>query len=39
MNWLRNIKGSWRDVICPCGSTFHFDGSIDDSVFMGDNTY
>ncbi|MGA7007516.1 MAG: hypothetical protein WBY28_10620 [Nitrososphaeraceae archaeon] len=28
-SWLKNIKGSWRDVICPCGSTFHFDGSID----------
>lgn len=28
--WLDNISGSWRDVKCPCGSTFHFRGKIDD---------
>jgi|SRR4051812_46925005 hypothetical protein len=28
--WLRNISGSWRDVMCPCGSTFHFRGKIDE---------
>jgi len=28
--WLRNIGGNWRDVECPCGSSFHFTGSIDD---------
>jgi len=27
--WLRNIKESWRDVHCICGSEFHFDGDID----------
>lgn len=24
------MQGSWRDVHCPCGSTFHFGGKIDD---------
>lgn len=28
--WLQNIAGSWRDVRCPCGSTFHFSGTIDE---------
>ena len=28
--WLRNIGGSWRDVSCPCGSTFHFQGNLGD---------
>ena len=28
--WLRNLKGNWRDVLCPCGSKFHFEGNIDD---------
>jgi hypothetical protein len=28
-NWLQNIRGGWRDVECPCGSNFHFDGKID----------
>jgi hypothetical protein len=28
--WLQNIGGSWRDVRCPCGSTFHFKGKIDE---------
>ena len=27
--WLRNIKQSWRNVQCICGSEFHFDGDID----------
>ena len=27
--WLRNIKESWRDVQCTCGSKFHFNGDID----------
>ncbi|VFJ14261.1 hypothetical protein [Candidatus Nitrosocosmicus franklandus] len=27
--WLRNIKESWRNVQCSCGSDFHFDGDID----------
>lgn len=27
--WLRNIKKSWRNVQCICGSEFHFDGNID----------
>lgn len=27
--WLRNIKQSWRNVQCICGSEFHFDGNID----------
>ena len=27
--WLRNIKESWRNVQCSCGSDFHFDGNID----------
>lgn len=27
--WLRNIKESWRNVQCTCGSNFHFDGNID----------
>lgn len=27
--WLRNLRGNWRDVSCPCGSNFHFDGNID----------
>jgi hypothetical protein len=27
--WLQNLHGSWRDVECPCGSNFHFDGKID----------
>ena len=27
--WLRNIKESWRNVQCSCGSEFHFDGDID----------
>ncbi|MBA3750139.1 MAG: hypothetical protein H0X03_04460 [Nitrosopumilus sp.] len=27
--WLRNIKESWRNVQCICGSKFHFDGDID----------
>ena len=28
--WLQNIGGSWRDVKCPCGSTFHFKGKVDE---------
>lgn len=28
--WLSNIGGSWRDVKCPCGSQFHFQGKIDE---------
>lgn len=28
--WLQNIGGSWRDVRCPCGSSFHFQGKVDD---------
>ena len=28
--WLQNIKGSWRDVACPCGSNFHFTGKMDE---------
>jgi hypothetical protein len=28
--WLRNISGSWREVKCPCGSTFHFRDKIDE---------
>jgi|SRR5579884_2225367 replicative DNA helicase len=36
--WLRNIKGNWRDVNCPCGSTFHFDGKID-SLFFWERTH
>lgn len=27
--WLRNIKESWRDIHCICGSDFHFEGDID----------
>ena len=27
--WLRNIRESWRDVQCTCGSKFHFNGDID----------
>jgi hypothetical protein len=27
--WLRNMQGNWRDSECPCGSTFHFTGSLD----------
>lgn len=27
--WLRNIGSNWRDVECPCGSEYHFDGKID----------
>ncbi len=27
--WLRNIASNWRDVECPCGSEYHFDGKID----------
>ncbi len=27
--WLRNIKDSWRNVQCICGSSYHFDGDID----------
>ena len=27
--WLRNIKESWRNVQCSCGSEFYFDGDID----------
>jgi hypothetical protein len=27
-SWLQNISGSWRDVKCPCGSTFHFKGKV-----------
>ncbi len=27
--WLRNIKESWRNVQCTCGSKYHFDGDID----------
>jgi len=26
--WLHNISGNWRDVRCPCGSTFHFRGKV-----------
>lgn len=29
-SWLQNISGSWRDVNCPCGSTFHFKGKVDE---------
>lgn len=28
--WLQNFSGSWRDVTCPCGSSFHFRGKIDE---------
>ena len=28
--WLQNIRGSWRDIKCPCGSTFHFRSKIDE---------
>ncbi|MEO9363819.1 MAG: hypothetical protein ABI348_07960 [Nitrososphaera sp.] len=28
--WLNNIGGSWRDTRCPCGSTFHFRGKVDE---------
>ncbi|MGD1834523.1 MAG: hypothetical protein ACPKPY_03360 [Nitrososphaeraceae archaeon] len=27
--WLQNLSGNWRDVQCPCGSSFHFEGEID----------
>jgi hypothetical protein len=36
--WLRNIEGNWRDVECPCGSTFHFEGSIDE-LFLWERTH
>ena len=29
-SWLQNISGSWRDVKCPCGSTFHFKGKVNE---------
>ena len=29
-SWLRNFQGSWRDTACPCGSTFHFRGKMDE---------
>lgn len=28
--WLQNIQGNWRDVKCPCGSAFHFQGKLED---------
>ncbi|MGB9169925.1 MAG: hypothetical protein WCB31_13490 [Nitrososphaeraceae archaeon] len=27
--WLQNISGNWRDIECPCGNSFHFDGHIE----------
>jgi len=30
IDWLQNVSGSWRDVACPCGSSFHFRGKIDE---------
>ena len=29
-NRFSNIIGHWRDVICPCGSIYHFSGKITD---------
>lgn len=28
--WLKTKRGNWRDADCPCGSTFHFDGKMED---------
>lgn len=28
--WLKNIRGSWRDIRCPCGSKFHFKGKMEE---------
>lgn len=36
--WLRNIAGSWRDVRCPCGSSFHFRGKMDE-LFAWERTH
>ena len=27
--WLKNIRDNWRNVLCVCGSSFHFNGDID----------
>ena len=29
-NWLQSFSGGWRDIDCPCGSSFHFDGRIEE---------
>jgi hypothetical protein len=36
--WLHNMEGNWRDVECPCGSSFHFDGSIE-TLFSWERTH
>ena len=28
--WLQNISGNWRDIECPCGSFYHFNGIFED---------
>lgn len=28
--WLQNISGNWRDIECPCGSCYHFNGSLEE---------
>jgi len=28
--WLQNISGNWRDIECPCGSYYHFNGIFED---------
>ncbi len=28
--WLQNISGNWRDTECPCGSCYHFNGSLEE---------
>lgn len=27
--WLQNLSGNWRDMDCPCGNKYHFDGHIE----------
>ena len=28
--WLQNISGNWRDIECPCGSCYHFNGNFEE---------
>src|SRR5215217_1668397 len=36
--WLQNISGNWRDIECPCGSNYHFNG-IFEELFNWENIH
>ena len=36
--WLQNISGNWRDIECPCGSCYHFNGSLEE-LFSWENIH